>query len=112
VVRRAKRHQQRNRLRQVFSRSHDAVIRVYDEAGKRDRNARARGQVQRVVSFARVTSHSPLKRSSMIPLLSGQVDVSKRIRPKKCIFESAIIGPNPRYMVEEKMRPPLRAPMP
>jgi hypothetical protein len=33
------------------SRSHDAVIRVYDEAGKRDRNARARGRFQRVVSF-------------------------------------------------------------
>ena len=32
-----------------YSRSHDAVIRVYDEAGKRDRNARARGQFQRVV---------------------------------------------------------------
>jgi hypothetical protein len=28
-----------------FSRSHDAVIRVYDEAGQRDRDARARGRV-------------------------------------------------------------------
>jgi hypothetical protein len=34
-----------------YSRSHDAVIRVYDAAGKRDRNTRARGRVQRVVSF-------------------------------------------------------------
>jgi hypothetical protein len=29
--------------------SHDAVIRVYDEAGQRDRDARAEGRVQRVV---------------------------------------------------------------
>jgi hypothetical protein len=33
------------------SRSHDAVIRVYDEAGKRDRNAGAQGRFQRVVSL-------------------------------------------------------------
>jgi hypothetical protein len=33
VIRRTKRNQQRNRLREVFSRSHDAVIRVYDDAG-------------------------------------------------------------------------------
>jgi hypothetical protein len=31
------------------SRSHNAVIRVYDEAGKCDQNARARGRFQRVV---------------------------------------------------------------
>jgi hypothetical protein len=30
-----------------YSRSADAVIRVYDETGKRDRNARARGRFQR-----------------------------------------------------------------
>jgi hypothetical protein len=30
------------------SRSRDAVIRVYDEAGQRDRNARTRGRLQRV----------------------------------------------------------------
>jgi hypothetical protein len=29
----AKRNQQRSWLREIFSRSHDAVIRVYDEAG-------------------------------------------------------------------------------
>jgi hypothetical protein len=33
VVWRAKDSQQRNRLAKFFSRSHDAVIRVYDEAG-------------------------------------------------------------------------------
>jgi hypothetical protein len=33
------------------SQSHDAVVRVYDAAGNGDRNARARGPVQRVVSF-------------------------------------------------------------
>jgi hypothetical protein len=32
-LRRTKRSQQCNRLRKVFSRSHDAVIRVYDEGG-------------------------------------------------------------------------------
>src|ERR1700745_3925083 len=32
------------------SRSHDAVIRVYDAAGQRDRDARARGQVQKVIA--------------------------------------------------------------
>ena len=31
------------------SRSHDAVIRVYHPAGKRDRDARAQGRVQRVL---------------------------------------------------------------
>jgi len=31
------------------SRSHKAVIRVYDEAGNRNRDARASGRVQRVV---------------------------------------------------------------
>src|SRR6266566_4346037 len=34
-----------------FSRSHDAVIHVYDEAGQRDRNARAHWRFQRVVKF-------------------------------------------------------------
>jgi hypothetical protein len=32
------------------SRSHRAVIRVYDETGKCDRNAQARGRVQRAVN--------------------------------------------------------------
>ena len=36
---------QRNRLRKVSSRSHHAVIRVYDAAGNVIRNARARGRV-------------------------------------------------------------------
>jgi len=34
------------------SRSHNTVIRVYDEAGKRDRDARARGRFQRTVAGA------------------------------------------------------------
>ena len=33
------------------SRSHKAVIRVYDESGQRDRNARTRGRFQDVVVF-------------------------------------------------------------
>jgi hypothetical protein len=31
----------------VYSRSHDAVIRVHDEAGKCDRHARAHGRFQK-----------------------------------------------------------------
>ena len=34
------------------SRSHDAVIRVYDDAGNVHRDARAHGRIQRVVSFS------------------------------------------------------------
>jgi hypothetical protein len=33
-----------------YSRSHDAVIRVYDEAGQRDPHARTRGRFQRLVN--------------------------------------------------------------
>ncbi|PYJ89346.1 MAG: hypothetical protein DME71_10065 [Verrucomicrobia bacterium] len=33
LVRRAKRNHERSRLREIRSRSHDAVIRVYDQAG-------------------------------------------------------------------------------
>ena len=33
-----------------YSRSHDAVIRVYDDVGQRDLGARARGRFQRAVS--------------------------------------------------------------
>jgi hypothetical protein len=43
------------------SRSHNAVIRVCDEAGNVIENARAQGEVQRVVSFSRI----PLCRSSV-----------------------------------------------
>jgi hypothetical protein len=37
-----------------YSRSHEAVIRVYDGCWQRDRNARARRRVQRVVSLTRL----------------------------------------------------------
>ena len=39
-----------------YSRSHDAVIRVYDDSGQRDRDARARGRFQRVVNSGRAKS--------------------------------------------------------
>jgi hypothetical protein len=42
------------------SRSHDAVIRVYDESGDVIEMPSMRA-ISRVVSFARVTSHFPLK---------------------------------------------------
>jgi hypothetical protein len=35
-----------------YGRSHDAVIRVYDETGNVIEDARARGRVQRMVSIA------------------------------------------------------------
>ncbi len=35
---------------QHYSRSHDAVIRVYDATGNSDRDARAQGRFQRVVT--------------------------------------------------------------
>jgi hypothetical protein len=38
-----------------YSRSHHAVIRVYDTAGNVIENARARGRVQRVMSFVRAS---------------------------------------------------------
>jgi hypothetical protein len=45
------------------SRSHDAAIRVYDEAGNVIGNARARGRVQRVVRGTRETkSRQAVKR--------------------------------------------------
>jgi hypothetical protein len=52
------------------SRSHAAVIRVYDESGNVIEMPSTRA-ISRVVSFARITSQFPLKGSSMIPLLSG-----------------------------------------
>jgi hypothetical protein len=52
------------------SRSHDAVIRVYDESGNVIEMP-SRRAISRVVSFARIMSQFPLKRSSMIPFLSG-----------------------------------------
>jgi hypothetical protein len=43
-----------------YSRSDDAVIRVYDESWQRDRDARAQGRFQRVVSLR--LSACPAKR--------------------------------------------------
>jgi hypothetical protein len=45
-----------------YARSHDAVIRVYDEAGNVIESHRAQGRVQRTVNFfTRIRSHFPLK---------------------------------------------------
>jgi hypothetical protein len=56
-------------LRRIESRRCDSRLR---SRGQRDRNARARGRVQRAMTFlTRLTSHFPLKRSCMSPLLSG-----------------------------------------
>jgi hypothetical protein len=61
------------------SRSHDAVIRVYDEAGDviatHEHTAISKsGEV-----FTGITSHFPI-RSSMIPLSSGDCEGRERIR--------------------------------
>ena len=50
-----------------YSSSHNAVIRVYDEAGNAIRNARTRGQFQRVVAQFLVTIQSNTRLSSAIP---------------------------------------------
>ncbi len=47
---------------EFFSRSHDAVIRVYDGAGNVIQTHEHKGRFQGAVKFfARVTSHFPLK---------------------------------------------------
>jgi hypothetical protein len=43
--------------------SHNAVIRVYDQTGSRDRNARTLGRFQRVVSEAKTKSRHAVKRN-------------------------------------------------
>ena len=53
MVRPVGRNQQRNRLRKFFSRSHDAVIRVYHDAGNVVETHEHTGEFQRVVSFVR-----------------------------------------------------------
>jgi hypothetical protein len=68
--------------------SHGTAIRVYDDAGNVIETHEQVGRVQRVVSFARVTSRFPLKRSSMIPLLSGDCEGSDRIRRNNSIHIS------------------------
>ena len=55
---------QRNRLRRApYSRAHHAVIRVYDERWQRDRDARARGRFQGVVSGLAILQ--PLRHTSL-----------------------------------------------
>src|SRR6266404_2765544 len=54
-----------------FRRSHDAVIRVYDEAGNVIEDALPHRRFQRVASgFTRITLQFLLKRVSIFPLLS------------------------------------------
>jgi hypothetical protein len=60
------------------SRSHDAVISVYNEADNVIQTLRRAGDVQAVVKFfTRITAHFPLKRISMIPFSPGD---SRRTR--------------------------------
>jgi hypothetical protein len=63
------------------SRSHDAVIRVYDLAGKLIEVHRHKG-IQRAVSFTRITLQFPLGISN------------KLIRPEKPVIKGGIFGPN------------------
>jgi hypothetical protein len=65
------------------NRSHDPVIRVYDEAGNVIETHEHKGEFKEWVS-------------SLDPDLDRIRIELKRIRPKKCVFKGAIIGPNPR----------------
>jgi hypothetical protein len=82
------------------SRSHHAVIRVYNEAGKVVETHEHAGDFKEYDFFARITSEFPLKQVSMIPLLwgSSQQPNSSRIRAKKWAFllKHPKIGPNSR----------------
>jgi len=44
------------------------------------------------VSFARITSHFPLKRSSMIPLLSGDCEDGSGLDPKNTSLKAQLLG--------------------
>jgi hypothetical protein len=46
-----------------YSRSHDAVIRVYDEAGNVIETHEHKGGIQNAVDFTRITSYLPAKQS-------------------------------------------------
>ncbi len=83
-----------------YSRSHDAVIRVYDDAGNVIETHEHKGDFKEYDFFARITSEFPLKQVSMIPLLwgSSRQPNSSRIRPKNWVFllKDPKIGPNSR----------------
>jgi hypothetical protein len=55
---------------QHYSRSHDAVISVFDDAWQRDRDARAEGRFQRVVKFFNRAAPKE-KYELMCPMLRG-----------------------------------------
>src|SRR5258708_3203146 len=69
-------------------RSRDAVICVYDEAGNVIDTHRHKGDFREWWVFTRVRSHFPLRRSSMIPLLSDSPQAKRRIRRKNSIYIS------------------------
>ena len=64
-----------------------AVIRVYDEAGN---------VIETHEQFGLFRLFALCKISGMTPDLDRARIKLKRIRPKKCVFKGAIIGPNPR----------------
>jgi len=61
-----------------YNRSHRAVIRVYDEAGNVIETHEQAGDFKDWCIFTRITSHFPLRRSSMIPLSSGDCEGRER----------------------------------
>jgi hypothetical protein len=61
------------------------AIRVYDETGNVIETHEHKGDFKEWSSFTRTTSHFPLKRSSMIPLLSGDCEGRERIRRNKSV---------------------------
>ena len=67
------------------SRSHDAVIRVYDESGNVIEMHEHKGDFKEWWVFARITRHFRLRRISMIPLSSAERERRKRIRQNNSV---------------------------
>jgi hypothetical protein len=59
------------------SRSHDAVIRVYDEAGNGIETNKQAGEFRERSSFARIASRFPLKMNSYDSAFVGFVPTAK-----------------------------------
>jgi hypothetical protein len=74
-----------------FSRAHDAVIRVYDEAGNVIETSRTGFEQFRFVSLC-----GDAKVDIVVPIFSSSTGNSSRLRPKTCVFKGAKFGPNSR----------------
>jgi hypothetical protein len=90
VVRRAECGQNAVDFAKSYSRSHDAVIRVFDEAGDVIETSRTGFEQFRFVSL-----RGDAKVDIVVPIFSSTGN-SSRLRPKTCVFKGAKFGPNSR----------------